>query len=71
MKVSEISAKYVTPKKTGYTALAGFGLTVLAAYSGNKAVRRAHKPLALFSVLVSLIHVLQIEYNHRKWMNKK
>ena len=71
MKVNEISAKYITPKTTGYTAFVGFGLTMLTAYSANKAIKRAHKPLALFSVIASLIHVLQIEYNQRKWMNKK
>lgn len=68
MKVSPISKNsIITPKTTGYGATAGLGLSIASGISKNKSFRKAHKPLAYFSAVMTLIHIGLIEYYHHKY----
>lgn len=70
MKLQPITNKYITPTTTGYAAVAGFGLTVWSGISKNKAFRKTHKPLSIFTGVVTLAHLALIEYNNYCWKSK-
>ncbi len=70
MKVNSIQSTIITPKSTGYAAAGGLGLTVISGMSKNKYIRKAHKPLAIFSVLSAILHIGLIEYYHYKFKVK-
>lgn len=68
MQVSPIKQNSIlTPKTTGYSATVGLGLSIASGVSKNKNFRKAHKPLAYFSAVMTLIHVGLIEYYHHKY----
>ena len=70
MKVSGIQANIFTPKTTGYVAAVGLGLSVWSGVAGNKALNKAHKPLAFLTVLATIFHIGLIEYYHYKFKDK-
>ena len=67
MKVSTIISNYITPQNTGYTALTGMGVALVSGYSSNRIIKKAHKPAAIVSFIATIIHLVQIEYNHNKY----
>lgn len=71
MKLQPITNRYITPKTTGYAALVGLGLTTLSGVSKNRALRKTHKPFAIFTGIVTLAHLALIEYNHYCWRRSK
>ena len=69
MNIEKIQA-YINPKTTGYTAIAGLGLTAASAYGKNKYIKKAHKPFAFITALAAIVHVGQIEYYKHKFKTK-
>ena len=72
MEVSPIIAnRLVTPKTTGYAATAGIVLAAASGLTGNKTLRRIHKPSSFLSILLIALHIGLIEYNNYKWSKKQ
>jgi len=72
MKVSSITEnKIITPKTTGYTALAAVGLTAASRISKNKNLHKAHKPISCAAILLTVLHASLIEYYHHKFKAKQ
>ncbi len=69
MKVNSVSS-VITPKTTGYTAVVGLGLTALSGMSECKTFKKAHKPLAIFSLIAAILHIGLIEYYNYKFKVK-
>ena len=70
MKTEKIQSSILTPKTTGYAALAGMGMTVVSGISKTKTLRKTHKPFAYLTGILSLLHVGLIEYYHYKYKKK-
>ncbi len=66
MKVDSIN-RYINPRTTGYSALAGFALTAATGMGKNKQFKRMHKPLFWISAAATAIHIGQIEYMKHKF----
>ena len=69
MQVTKVQ-QIITPKSTGYTAAACTGLAILSGACHNKSFKKLHKPLAWSSALITLMHIVIIEYYYHKYSNK-
>lgn len=58
----------LTPKSTGYLAVAGVGLSALSGLSKNEFLRKNHKFFAGVSFLAIIAHIWSL---HRKYNYKK
>ncbi len=68
MKVNSVNKNSIfTPKTTGYAATAGLTAAVLSGVSRNKTFRKAHKPLACLTAILTAVHIGLIEYYHHKY----
>lgn len=63
MKVDSV----ITPKTTGYAAAAAMGLCMYSAVTKNKALKKAHKPLAWTTAIAAVLHTGLIEYYNYKY----
>ena len=58
-------------ENTGYMALAGLGLTTASAIIKNKSVRKYHKPFALITAGLTLLHFGIVVHNRIEWQKKQ
>ena len=71
MEIKKIKSAIMTPRVTGYSAVSALGLTMLSRYSKNKSFQKTHKPFALLTAGLTLLHVGLIEYMHYKYNRGK
>ncbi len=72
MKVDELKlSAVITPKTTGYAAVAGLGLTAASGISRNKTLRGKHKVFAWLTTAITALHIGLIEYLNHKYKRKK
>ena len=68
MKVTSVKSNNIlTPRTTSYSATLGLGLSIWSGLSKNKSFRKAHKPLAYITALLTALHIGLIEYYHIKY----
>lgn len=69
MKVNPVKKHHsiITPRTTGYAATVGLGAAILSGVSKNKSLRKAHKPLAYITALLTAAHIGLIEYLRHKY----
>ncbi len=70
MKIDKIQS-YITPKTTGYASAIGLGLSAMSGIYKNKTLKKAHKPLALVTAGLTILHIGLIEYYHYKYKHKQ
>lgn len=68
MKVSSTN-QIITPKSTGYIATTALGVATLSGISRNRNIRKAHKPTAYLTAILTALHIGLIEYYHHKFKN--
>ena len=61
---------YARIKNTGYTALAGLGVTTVIAFSNNKSIKKFHKPFGILTAAPSLLHLGVILHSKSEWKKK-
>ena len=71
MKTECIHSAIFTPQKTGYTALACMGLTVVSGFSKNKIIKKTHTPLSVLTIIFTALHVGILEYYNYKFKAKR
>jgi len=69
VKLSE-NKSYSKITSTGYTALAGLGVTTALTFAKNKSVKKFHKPFGLITVALSLMHLGAIMHTKAEWKKK-